>query len=201
MDRIDKYELIAEIGRGGMGAVYKALHPRFSKYVAIKEIRSDLTDNVSVQQRFQQEADLLARLPAHPNLVAIRDALVWKNRLYLVMDYVDGGTLADIVKNGGVDPNRGAMILDQILAGLEAIHSRGIIHCDLKASNILIDRDGRIFISDFGIAEYRGKRGNSPAMASARYVAPEVVDPSLGRHGGPEQIDIYSAGMVAYEML
>jgi formylglycine-generating enzyme required for sulfatase activity/serine/threonine protein kinase len=201
MDRIDKYELIAEIGRGAMGAVYKALHPRFKKYVAIKEIRSDLTGSLSVQQRFQQEAELLARLPAHPNLVTIRDALVWQNRLYLVMDYIEGGTLADIVKKGGADPDYGAMVLGQILAGLQAIHSRGIIHHDLKASNILIDREGRAYISDFGIAEYRGKRLNSPVMASARYVAPEVIDPSLGRGGVEEQIDIYSAGMVAYEML
>ena len=201
MERIDKYELIAEIGRGAMGAVYKALHPRFKKYVAIKEIRSDLTGSLSIQQRFQQEAELLARLPAHPNLVTIRDALVWQTRLYLVMDYIEGGTLADIVKDGGADPDYGATLLDQVLAGLQAIHARGIIHRDMKASNILIDTQGRAYISDFGIAEYRGKRLDSPVMASARYVAPEVIDPSLGRGGIEEQIDIYSAGIVGYELL
>src|SRR5262245_47551133 len=113
MDRIDKYEILEAIGSGGMGAVYKALHPQFKKYIEIKEYQSELTDNLDLQRRFEREAELLARLPPHPNIVTVRDALVWRGRLYLVMDYVEGGTLKALIERGGVTPERGAAILEQ----------------------------------------------------------------------------------------
>ncbi|HVF90994.1 MAG TPA: bifunctional serine/threonine-protein kinase/formylglycine-generating enzyme family protein, partial [Blastocatellia bacterium] len=118
-----------------------------------------------------------------------------------VMDYIEGRTLADLVREGGVDPDYGARILDQVLSGLDAIHRRGIVHRDLKAGNILIDQEGSAFISDFGIAEFINGRSESPPMASAKCVAPEIIDPALGRGAADEQVDIYAAGMVAYEML
>ncbi|HVF88769.1 MAG TPA: protein kinase, partial [Blastocatellia bacterium] len=88
--RIDKYEIIEEVGSGGMGAVYKAIHPQFKKYVAIKEIRAELASNRDIQRRFEKEAELLAQLPPHPNIVTVRDALVEGGNLYLVMDYIEG---------------------------------------------------------------------------------------------------------------
>jgi formylglycine-generating enzyme required for sulfatase activity/serine/threonine protein kinase len=200
MEKIDKYEVLELIGLGGMGSVYKALHPQFKKYVAIKEIRRDLAADPEVRYRFEREAELLAHLPPHQNIVTVRDALVWNDQLYVVMDYVEGETLADVVREGGVDAERGAELLDQILSGLEAIHRRGIVHRDLKPSNILIDRDGIAYISDFGIAEAVGD-GRGAAMATAKCAAPELVDPSLGAGGAPEQLDIYAAGMLAYELL
>jgi formylglycine-generating enzyme required for sulfatase activity len=131
----------------------------------------------------------------------VRDALVWNEHLYLVMDFIEGETLADVVRDGGVDPERGAEILSQVLAGLEAIHMRGIVHRDLKASNILLDREGTAFISDFGIAECVVESEDTAAMGTAKNAAPEVVDPALARGARPEQADIYAAGMLAYEML
>jgi formylglycine-generating enzyme required for sulfatase activity len=92
-------------------------------------------------------------------------------------------------------------LLDQVLAGLEAIHRRGIIHHDLKAANILIDREGTAYISDFGIAQFSGQAREATAMATAKYAAPEWIDPRLARSALEEQIDLYAAGMVAYEML
>ncbi|MFP5261285.1 MAG: bifunctional serine/threonine-protein kinase/formylglycine-generating enzyme family protein [Blastocatellia bacterium] len=201
VERIDKYEVLEQAGAGGMGAVYKALHPQFKKYVAIKEIRSELAGNPEIQRRFEREAELLAQLPAHPNIVTVRDALVWRGRLYLVMDYIEGGTLKDLVNGGGVAVRRCAAILDQILSGLEAIHSRGIVHRDLKSSNILIDREGTAHISDFGIAESVACLAKSSPMATPRYAAPESIEPVLARFGLEHQIDIYAAGMIAYEML
>lgn len=184
-----------------MGSVYKAVHPQFKKYVAIKEIRAELADNRDIQRRFEREAELLAQLPPHPNIVTVRDALIEKGNLYLVMDFIEGRTLADLVREGGVGPEYGARILDQMLSGLEAIHRRGIVHRDLKAGNILIDHEGTAYISDFGIAEFISGHKEFPPMASAKCAAPEVVDPSLGRGAAEEQVDIYAAGMVAYEML
>ncbi len=201
MQRIDKYEVLEVIGRGAMGAVYKALHPQFKKYVAIKEILADLAQHPEIQQRFEREAELLAQLPAHPNIVMVRDALVWQGKLYLVMDYIEGGTLADLARQGGVKPERAIAILDQILSGLEAIHARGIIHRDLKASNILLGNDGTAYISDFGIAESVKQSQAGDVMATAKCVAPEMIEESLGRNAEPQQADIYAAGILAYEML
>ncbi len=201
MQRIDKYEVIEVIGRGAMGAVYKALHPQFKKYVAIKEILADLAHHPEIQQRFAREAELLAQLPAHPNIVMVRDALVWENKLYLVMDYIEGGTLGDVVKRGATPSNQAVVWLDQILSGLEAIHARGIIHRDLKASNILLGRDGTAYLSDFGIAESTKQSQDGDAMATAKCVAPEMIDAALGRNAEPQQADIYAAGILAYELL
>lgn len=201
MQRIDKYEVLEVIGRGAMGAVYKALHPQFKKYVAIKEILADLAGHPEIQQRFEREAELLAHLPAHPNIVMVRDALVWEGKLYLVMDYIEGGTLADVIKQGGVKPERAIAWLDQILSGLEAIHARGVIHRDLKASNILLGSDGTAYLSDFGIAESVKQSQAGDAMATAKCVAPEMIEASLGRNAEPQQADLYAAGILAYEML
>ena len=201
MQRIDKYEILEVIGRGAMGAVYKAFHPHLKKYVAIKEILADLAHNPDIQQRFAREAELLAQLPAHPNIVMVRDALVQDGKLYLVMDFIEGGTLGDLVKQGGVRHEQGVNLLNQILSGLEAIHARGIIHRDLKASNILLGKDGTAYISDFGIAESTKSSQLNDAMATAKCVAPEMIDAALGRNAEAQQADIYAAGILAYEML
>ena len=201
MAKIDKYDIVETIASGAMGSVYKALHPQFKRYVAIKEIRTDLASSPEIQQRFEREAELLAQVPPHPNIVMVRDALVWQGKLYLVMDYIEGGTLRDIIGQNGIEPARASEILSQILSGLDAIHQRGIVHRDVKPSNILIDREATAYISDFGIAEAEGRPISSNPMATVRYAAPELIDQSLGRGGEPRQIDIYATGMMAYEML
>lgn len=201
MQRIDKYEILEVIGRGAMGAVYKAFHPHLKKYVAIKEILADLANNPDIQQRFAREAELLAQLPAHPNIVMVRDALVQEGKLYLVMDYIEGGTLSQMLQQGGVNPALATRLLDQILSGLEAIHARNIIHRDLKASNILLGKDGTAYISDFGIAESTKQSQQGDAMATAKCVAPEMIDVALARNAQPQQADIYAAGILGYEML
>jgi serine/threonine protein kinase len=201
MSRIDKYEVIEEIARGGMGAVYKALHPQFKKIIAIKEVRADLANNPDILKRFEQEVELLAQLPTHPNIVTVRDALVWEDKLYIVMDYIEGETLGDLTYEASLDVERAATLLEQILSGLEAIHSRGIVHRDLKASNILIDHQGNAYITDFGIAEYTNQQSNAIVMATPRYAAPELIDTRLRRGGTDQQVDIYAAGILGYEML
>ena len=198
MNRIDKYEILSVIGRGGLGTVYKAFHPHLKKYLAIKEINDELANMAEFRRLFEEEIELLAKLPAHPNIVTIRDALVWQDRLFLVMDYIDGTDLNIVIQRGPVDPSRGSVWLGEILSGLAAIHQRGIVHRDLKPSNILIDREGAAYISDFGIAEYANSAMSD--MLTAKYAAPELIDPALGRSGKKQQVDIYAAGMLAYEM-
>lgn len=199
---IDKYEIIEEIASGGMGAVYKALHPQFKKYVAIKEIKSELANNPEFQHRFEREVEILAQLPSHPNIVTVRDALVFSGKLFLVMDYIEGCALSDLVRGEGVGSERGAELLTQILSGLEAIHRCGIVHGDLKPGNILIDNEGIPYISDFGIAQASyGPSTTGQAMGTPKYAAPELLDPGLSRGGEEQQIDVYAMGMVAYEML
>ena len=198
---IDKYEIIEEVGPGGMGVVYKALHPQFKRYVAIKEIRSELANSVEFQRRFELEVEILAKLPSHPNIVTVRDALVCDGRLFLIMDYVEGGTLKELVTGEGVTPKHGAELLSRILSGLEAIHRCGIVHRDLKPSNILIDNEGIPYISDFGIAQAAGISTPKQTMGTAQYAAPELLDPGLSRGGEEQQIDVYAMGMVAFEML
>jgi len=198
MNRIDKYEILSVIGRGGLGTVYKAFHPQLKKYVAIKEINPDLADRAEFQLLFGQEIELLAKLPSHPNIVTMRDALVWQGRFFMVMDYIDGADLNVVIQRGPVDPSQGTSWLGQILAGLAAIHQRGIVHRDLKPSNILIDQEGIAYISDFGIAEHVNSALSD--MLTAKYAAPELIDPALNRAGRKEQVDIYAAGMLTYEM-
>jgi serine/threonine protein kinase/formylglycine-generating enzyme required for sulfatase activity len=203
MDRIDKYELLEMVGRGGMGVVYKAFHPHLKKYVAIKEIRSENAGDPASEGRFEREAEILARLPAHPNLVMVRDALVWQGRFYLVMDFIDGADLGRVFEQGPVPTQRAVKWLNEILSGLEAIHERGIVHRDLKPGNILIDREAVAYISDFGIAELtnRGRQAAQDVMLTAKYAAPEMIDPAFGRDAVDTQADVYAAGMLAYEML
>src|ERR1044072_7799330 len=111
MVKIDRYEVIDQLGRGRLGNVYRALHPDIQKYVVIKEIVSELTGNAQVKARFEKEVANLMQLPTHPNIVAVGDGLVLDNRLYLVMDYVDGGSLALLMQRGALAPQPTASLL------------------------------------------------------------------------------------------
>ena len=201
MKKIEKYDILDIIGRGAMGVVYKGFHPHLKKYVAIKEIVSEGETDSERRQVFEQEAAILAKLPGHPNIVAVRDAFHWEGKSYLVMDYIEGPTLGELVKEGGVEAARGVGLLGQVLSGVSAIHVCGIIHRDLKPSNILLDREGRAYITDFGIAEVADRLSRTKPMLTAKYAAPEVIDPALSRGGSERQIDLYAVGMLAYEML
>jgi formylglycine-generating enzyme required for sulfatase activity/serine/threonine protein kinase len=201
MLKIDRYDVIDQLGRGRLGNVYRALHPDFQKYVVIKEIISDLAGNEGVKTRFEQEIARLMQIPTHANVVAVRDGLVLNNRLYLVMDYVDGGSLSGVMESGVWAPQHVAGLLMQLLSGLEIIHARGLIHNNLKPNNILLNTEGTAMVSDISITEKVFGRGESKGVFNPKYAAPELIESSLGRSGTPEQIDIYAVGMLAYEML
>lgn len=201
MNRIDKYEILEVAGSGGMGTVYKAFHPHFKKYVALKEIHPELAQEADARRRFQQEVHILAHLPSHPHIVTVRDAFEWEGRLFLVMDFIDGFSLRRLIEKGPLEPQRVAQMLDQILSGLEVTHRAGVIHRDLKAENILIDREGMAYLTDFGIAEILGDDSDGPLMGTARYTAPELINPEkYGRDAEPTQADLYALGILAFEL-
>ncbi|HEV2992583.1 MAG TPA: bifunctional serine/threonine-protein kinase/formylglycine-generating enzyme family protein [Candidatus Angelobacter sp.] len=200
--KIGPYEVVQPIGRGGMAVVYKARDPELERYVAIKELAAHLRNDEQAMGAFRQEAKLLAQL-ANPNVVSIYNVVQENGHCYLVMEFVEGQTLADLIKQGPIAPQTAVRILQDILAGLDAIHKAGILHRDLKPGNILLDRDGKAKISDFGIAERAEDQGRPMDFLSVKYMAPELYKPSEARESTAidPRADIYALGIITYEML
>ncbi|MBX7219389.1 MAG: SUMF1/EgtB/PvdO family nonheme iron enzyme [Blastocatellia bacterium] len=201
MARIKQYEILETIGKGGMGTVYKAYHPLQRKYVALKEIHPELAGDADHRQRFEQEIRILSELPAHPHIVAFRDSFEVDDRLFLVMNYVEGQTLRSLIQRGPVESSQVLRILDQLLSALEVIHQAGIIHRDLKPENILLDQGGLPCLSDFGISENASVSSSKTSLGTAKYLAPELIEPERGETGGnPGQADLYALGIVGFEL-
>lgn len=196
----DRYEVVSHIGQGGMADVFLAVDTILNRQVAIKILRADLsTDAVSIL-RFEREAQAAAAL-AHPNIVEIYDVGDYKGHHYIVMEYVTGKTLKQVIRSRGPLVNEEAVdIMKQLCSAISEAHSRGIIHRDIKPQNVIVKADGSIKILDFGIATAKGSMQLTQAnnvMGSVHYLAPEL---SKGEAASP-QSDIYALGIVLYEML
>jgi len=196
-------EILEFLGRGGMGAVYKARQPRLDRFVALKILRPAVSGS-GFAERFNREARALARLN-HPRIVTVHDFGVAGDLHYLVMEYVDGPNLRQTERSGRLTPEQALRIVPQICEALQFAHDQGIVHRDIKPENILLDKDGRIKITDFGIAKLVGVNADRSSLTGARdvvgtphYMAPEQIEnPSDVDH----RADIYSLGVVFYEML
>lgn len=182
---LGRYDLVEEIGKGS-SSVFKAYDRRVRREVAIKRLRLD-SDAV-------REARALGRLN-HPNIVTLYDVIEDGSWSYLVMEYVDGETLLEILASGPIQPAASAAIASEICRALEAAHKNGIVHLDVKPANVLVSREGRVKVADFGIAALLGGRGIG--RATLAYASPEQLT------GGvvDEKSDIFSLGCVLYEML
>lgn len=196
----DRYEVVSHIGQGGMADVFLAVDTILNRQVAIKILRADLsTDAVSIL-RFEREAQAAAAL-AHPNIVEIYDVGDYKGHHYIVMEYVTGKTLKQVIRSRGPIVNEEAVdIMKQLCSAISEAHSRGIIHRDIKPQNVIVKADGSIKILDFGIATAKGSMQLTQAnnvMGSVHYLAPELAK---GEAASP-QSDIYALGIVLYEML
>ena len=196
----DRYEVVSHIGQGGMADVFLAVDTILNRQVAIKILRADLsTDAVSIL-RFEREAQAAAAL-AHPNIVEIYDVGDYKGHHYIVMEYVTGKTLKQVIRSRGPLVNEEAVdIMKQLCSAISEAHSRGIIHRDIKPQNVIVKADGSIKILDFGIATAKGSMQLTQAnnvMGSVHYLAPEIAK---GEAASP-QSDIYALGIVLYEML
>ncbi|MGI9824834.1 Stk1 family PASTA domain-containing Ser/Thr kinase [Agromyces sp. Marseille-Q5079] len=194
-----RYQVRSRIARGGMATVYLATDLRLERRVAIKIMHGHLADDNTFKTRFVQEARSAARL-AHPNVVNVFDQGQDADMAYLVMEYLPGITLRDLLKDyKRLTPEQTADIMDAVLAGLAAAHKAGIVHRDLKPENVLLADDGRIKLGDFGLA--RAASANTATgqalLGTIAYLSPELVT----RGVADARSDIYAVGIMMYEML
>jgi serine/threonine protein kinase/tetratricopeptide (TPR) repeat protein len=199
---INQFELLAELGRGGMGVVYKARHRQLNRIVALKMIGAGEQAGDEVRQRFLVEAEAIARIH-HPNIVQIYDIGEADGRPFVSLEMLEGGSLADRLK-GTTQPGRAAARLVATLASaVDAAHQAGIVHRDLKPPNVLFDRDGTPKITDFGLAKRlevdEGHTRTGQVMGTPCYMAPEQARGEVHRIG--PATDIYALGAILYEML
>jgi serine/threonine protein kinase len=198
---IDNYRIIQHLGIGGMGVVFKAVHINLDKVVALKMIAPGLAMNQRFIQRFETEAKALAKME-DANIVNIYDLRHENDQWFIVMEYIEGITLTEKIKNDGALPwRKGTPILQQILTSIGHAHQAGIIHRDIKPNNIMLANNGQIKITDFGLA--KDQQGNAHTMTitsggTLYYMSPEHVK---GFAFTDHRSDIYSIGMTAYEML
>jgi len=201
MEQIREYKIINKIGEGGMGEVYLAEDENLGRQVAIKMLAPELMRNAELVERFKQEARLQASL-IHPNIVALHTFFTHENMLYMVMEYAQGITLKELIKQKGkLEENTAKHIILQILEGVGYAHQLGIVHRDLKPSNIMVNKNGNIKIMDFGIAKVLGDRGMTKTgtkMGTLYYMSPEQVK---AEKDIDQRTDIYSLGIIFYEML
>ena len=194
----DRYRIDAKIARGGMAMVYRGTDLRLDREIAIKVMHEHLITDETFVERFRREAINAGRL-THPNLVAIHDQSRDGDVVYLVMEHLPSVTLRRELKHRGTfTPRQAIVVLDAILAALEAVHSTGIIHRDLKPDNVLLGTDGQIKLADFGLARaVTSATTTKTLIGTVGYVAPELVT----RAGADIRTDLYTVGIMFYEML
>ncbi len=196
-----RYKLLSAIGQGGMAVVHKAQDLSLGRLVAVKILRETLTGDPEFLARFQQEARAAANL-AHPNIVTVHDFGRDGGRYYIVMEYIEGQDLKTIIKEAAPFSVDYALDLAiQICAGVGYAHRAGLVHCDIKPQNILVTADGRVKITDFGIARalanLRPGETTDVVWGSPQYYSPEQA---AGEHPTPAS-DVYAIGVVMFEML
>ncbi|MFF8892378.1 protein kinase domain-containing protein [Brevibacterium casei] len=194
----DRYRIDAKIARGGMAMVYRGTDLRLDREIAIKVMHEHLISDDTFVERFRREAINAGRL-THPNLVAIHDQARDGDVVYLVMEHLPSVTLRRELKHRGTfTPRQAIVVLDAILAALEAVHSTGIIHRDLKPDNVLLGTDGQVKLADFGLARaVTSATTTKTLIGTVGYVAPELVT----RAGADARTDLYTVGIMFYEML
>ena len=196
-----RYRIEAVLGQGGMGAVYKAYDKDLSRTVAIKLVRPELTADSGTMQRFKQEL-LLASKISHKNILRIHDLGDVGGIKFISMAYVEGEDLQHLLKKGRPPLERALNIARQLTAALEAAHAEGVVHRDLKPQNVLVDKAGTAYVSDFGLAksleaEAAGMTRTGQLLGTPRYMSPEQVEAKPADH----RSDLYSLGLILYEMV
>lgn len=193
-----RYAIVGRIGTGGMADVYKAMDHKLNRYVAIKVLKSEFREDENFLKKFQTEAQSAAGL-LHPNIVNIYDVGEDRNVIYIVMEYIDGITLKEYIqKKGNLTSKEVISIAVQVCNAMEVAHSRNIIHRDIKPQNIMITKEGKVKVTDFGIAKATSSNTISTnMMGSVHYTSPEQA------RGGfsDAKSDIYSLGISMYEMI
>jgi eukaryotic-like serine/threonine-protein kinase len=196
-----RYRDAEHVARGGMGDVYRATDAQLGRAVAVKVLAERYADDESIRERFKREALAAARLSHAPNTVTIFDVGEWEGRPYIVMEFVEGGTLEDRLRTGGPqDPAEVVRWLEGTARALDAAHAAGVVHRDVKPGNLLLDGRGDIRVADFGVASAVGLDSmtmTGTVLGTAGYLSPEQAK---GERAVPAS-DRYGLGVVAYELL
>ncbi len=202
LSMIGDYELIDEIARGGMGVVYRARHKGLKRLVALKMILSGPIATFEERERFLREAELAANLD-HPSIVPIYEIGEHENRLYFSMKLVEGASLSKRSERYREDPRAAARLVSTLARAVHYAHARGFLHCDLKPSNVLVDGQGKPYVTDFGLARRTGEDSSlslsGAILGTPSYMAPEQATGSRARLG--PATDVYGLGAIFYELL
>src|SRR5215813_5079748 len=211
--QLGSHEITALLGKGGMGEVYRARDLKLKREVAIKILPEEFSCDADLVSRFQREAEVLASLN-HPNIAAIYDLEEANGRRFLVLELVEGETLADRIQRGPISVDESLKIAQSICEALEAAHERGIVHRDLKPANVKITPDGKVKVLDFGIAKLAEQRASASSLESSPTLISEATQAGVilgtAAYMAPEQArgkdvdkraDIWAFGVVLYEML
>ena len=198
--KLGPYQIVSELGQGGMGVVYEATDPRLKRTVAIKLLPPNLTKDETAKQRFLQEAQAASALD-HPNICTIYEINETNDgQLYLVMAHYEGETLKERIERGPLPLNDAVDIATQVGQGLAEAHEAGIVHRDIKPANLLVTKTGVVKILDFGLAKLAGAEGvtqTGTTMGTVAYMSPEQARGQEVDH----RTDIWSLGVVLYEMV
>jgi serine/threonine-protein kinase len=197
--KFNRYEIIEELGIGGMATVYRAYDPLFEREVALKVLKRELLEESELRERFERETKIVAKLE-HAAIVPVYDVGYDNGQLFYVMRYMTGGSLSERINEGRLDLEQVAYILVRLADALDYAHRKGIVHRDLKPGNILFDEAGNAFISDFGIAKFAQaatRITHSGIIGTPRYMSPEQArgDETDGRS------DLYTLGVLFFEIL
>ena len=197
-------EVLDFVGKGGMGAVYKARQPSLDRLVALKILPPEVGADPAFAERFTREARAQAKL-SHPNIVSVYDFGQVDGQFFIIMEFVDGPNLRNVIKEGEVKPDQALAMVTQVCEALQFAHDEGMVHRDIKPENILVTQQGRVKVTDFGLVKFRDTKPEEPvltktlqAMGTLRYMAPEQME---GAAKVDNRADIYSVGVVFYELL
>ena len=191
---IGSYRVVEKLGEGPLASVYKAYHPALDRHVTLKVLKAELGENPSLRVRFQHEARQVARLD-HPNIVPVHDFAEMDGSLVVVMKFVEGDTLKGRLVQGPLTVAECSRLVGAAAAALQHAHDRGVVHCDLKPSNILLSPDGSIFLTDFGVARLSTI---DLGHGSPDYMSPEQASDAPELDGRSDQ---YALGVILFEAL
>jgi tRNA A-37 threonylcarbamoyl transferase component Bud32 len=196
----DRYTGARPIGRGGMGEIYRVTDTVLGRAVAVKILAERYAQDESVRERFTREALAAARLSGNPSIVTIFDVGEWRERPFIVMEYLSGGSLEERLRDGRPPHEQALDWLEQAGSALDAAHDEGVVHRDVKPANVLLDRRGRVRVADFGIASAAGFDSltqTGTVLGTASYLSPEQAQ---GKRATAAS-DRYALGVVAFELL
>jgi serine/threonine protein kinase len=198
--QIGPYKIVAQLGQGGMASVYKAYHAKLDRYVAIKVMHQAFLEDPNFHARFEREAQIVAKLE-HANIIPVYDYSEFEGQPYLVMKYVEGRTLKNILSKGQPALDETLRIMTPIASALTYAHARGVLHRDIKPSNIVIDNDEVPYLTDFGLARI-AQAGESTMSQDVILGTPQYISPeqARGERNLDSRTDLYSLGVILYEM-